>query len=137
MQSPETPRPMKPYLIHAVLDYCRDNGATPYLMVAVDSYCQVPMEYVRDGRIVFDLSDEAIHRLAIDDSTLSFQARFGEQNEIFTVEVPLNRIIAVTPLEYQQFALHFEVTETPAQPKEDTSKPAERSSSVRRPMRIK
>ena len=30
------PRPMKPYLINAVLDYCRDTGTTPYVMVAVD-----------------------------------------------------------------------------------------------------
>ena len=29
------PRPMKPYLINAVLDYCRDTGTTPYVMVAV------------------------------------------------------------------------------------------------------
>ena len=26
------PRPMKPYLINAVLDYCRDTGTTPYVM---------------------------------------------------------------------------------------------------------
>ena len=29
------PRPMKPYLINAVLDYCRDTGTTPYVMVAI------------------------------------------------------------------------------------------------------
>ena len=101
------PRPMKPYLINAVLDYCRDTGTTPYVMVAVDHACRVPQEYVRDGRIIFDLTDEAVNRLAISDTELTFQARFGENNEIFDVLVPLNRIIAVTPLECQQFALHF------------------------------
>jgi len=40
------PRPMKPYLINAVLDYCRDTGTTPYVMVAVDHACRVPQEYV-------------------------------------------------------------------------------------------
>ena len=98
------PRPMKPYLINAVLDYCRDTGTTPYVMVAVDHACRVPQEYVRDGRIIFDLTDEAVNRLAISDTELTFQARFGENNEIFDVLVPLNRIIAVTPLECQQFA---------------------------------
>ena len=57
------PRPMKPYLINAVLDYCRDTGTTPYVMVAVDHACRVPQEYVRDGRIIFDLTDEAVNGL--------------------------------------------------------------------------
>jgi stringent starvation protein B len=124
------PKPIKPYLINAVLDYCRDTGATPYLMVAVDSACRVPEEYVRDGRIVFDLSDEAINRLDINDRSLSFQARFGESNTIFDVFVPLNRIIAVTPLEYQQFALQFEVTPSEEEPQQPAPAP-------RRPTRVK
>ena len=90
------PRPMKPYLINAVLDYCRDTGTTPYVMVAVDHACRVPQEYVL---------------------------------------VPLNRIIAVTPLECQQFALHFEVTETPVEEPEEA--PAQPAPGVRRPMRVK
>lgn len=129
------PRPMKPYLINAVLDYCRDTGTTPYVMVAVDHACRVPQEYVRDGRIIFDLTDEAVNRLAISDTELTFQARFGENNEIFDVLVPLNRIIAVTPLECQQFALHFEVTETLVEEPEEA--PAQPAPGVRRPMRVK
>ena len=31
------PNPIKPYLVTAVLDYCRDNAATPYVIVRVDS----------------------------------------------------------------------------------------------------
>ena len=54
------PRPMKPYLINAVLDYCRDTGTTPYVMVAVDHACRVPQEYVRDGRIIFDLTETPV-----------------------------------------------------------------------------
>lgn len=49
--------------------------------------------------------------------------------------VPLNRIIAVTPLECQQFALHFEVTETPVEEPEEA--PAQPAPGVRRPMRVK
>ena len=129
------PRPMQPYLINAVLDSCRDTGTTPYVMVAVDHACRVPQEYVRDGRIIYALTDEAVNRLAISDTELTFQARFGENNEIFDVLVPLNRIIAVTPLECQQFALHFEVTETPVEEPEEA--PAQPAPGVRRPMRVK
>lgn len=127
-------RPIKPYLINAVLEYCRDTSSTPYVMVAVDDACNVPMEFVRDGNIVFDLSDEAINRLVIDDETLSFQARFGENNAIFNVLVPLNRIIAVTPLEHQQFALHFEVTESKVT---GSTEKTDSSVQTRRPMRVK
>ena len=110
-------------------------GYDAYVMVAVDHACRVPQEYVRDGRIIFDLTDEAVNRLAISDTELTFQARFGENNEIFDVLVPLNRIIAVTPLECQQFALHFEVTETPVEEPEEA--PAQPAPGVRRPMRVK
>ena len=130
------PKPMKPYLINAVLDYCRDTGTSPYVMVAVDHACQVPMEYVRDGRIVFDVTDEAVNWLVVADDALSFQARFGEMNEIFDVYVPLNRIIAVTPLECPQFALHFEVTESMVAEKPQEA-PATDTPPVRRPMRVK
>lgn len=129
------PNPIKPYLINAVLDYCRDNAATPYLLVDVDDACHVPMEYVRDGRIVFDISDEATNRLEVSYTGVSFQGRFGENNDIIEVYVPLNRIAAVTPIEYQEFALAFPVTESePEQKAEDTpSAPV----TPRRPMRVK
>lgn len=132
-------KPIKPYLIEAVLNYCRDNACTPYVMVAVDTACQVPMEYVRDNRIVFDVSDEAVHNLAISDDWFVFQARFGEKNEIFTVEVPLNRIVAVMPLEYQELGLQFEVTETPKRltDTQETESTAQEKTAPRRPMRVK
>ncbi len=130
----EAPTPIKPYLINAVLDYCRDTGCTPYLVVAVDDACRVPLEYVRDGHIVFNISDEATNRLAVTVTELSFQGRFGENNEIFDVSVPLNRIEAITPLEHQEFALSFSVTPTEA-PKEAEQVPAQ--SRPRRPTRLK
>ena len=138
-----TVRPMKPYLINAVLQYCRDTDCSPYLMVAVDDCCSVPTEFVTDGRIIFDLSDEAIHNFTMDDDELSFQARFGENNRIFTVVVPLNRIIAVTPLEHQEFAMQFEVL--PSIPREgrEAADAAARAADEnppkpsRRPMRVK
>lgn len=133
------PNPIKPYLVTAVLDYCRDNVATPYVIVRVDSSCQVPMEYVRDGTIVLDVSDEAVNRLEVSNEALSFQARFGENNEIFNIYVPLNRIAVVTPLEYQEFALRFEVTPTVQQREE--AEPSDGSSPLappaRRPVRLK
>lgn len=132
---PGEPAPtMKPYLINAVLEYCRDHALTPYLLVHVDDACQVPEEYVRNNSIVFDISDEAIHNFGVSDEELTFQARFGEDNAIFTVVVPLNRIFAITPLEYQELAIQFEVTPSV---KKDASEQSAEPAPQRRPMRVK
>ncbi len=126
------PPSMKSYLIEAVLSYCRDYGFTPYLVVKVDEACKVPMEYVRQGTIVFDVSDEAVHNFSLSQDELSFQARFGEDNAIFTVEVPMARVFAVTPLEHQELSLQFEVTASPV-----TQKSEAQPEETRRPKRLK
>ena len=131
----DEPKPIRPYLVRAILDYCRDTGMTPYVVVQVDDYCNVPMEYVRDGQIVFDVSDEAVNKFVIDDEAMSFQARFGENNVICNVYVPVNRISAVTPIEYQQYGFSFKVTATV--PTEESASAAAETAAPRRPMRVK
>lgn len=126
-------KPIKPYLMDAVLEYCRDNGCSPYMMVAVDDYCVLPREYVRDNMIVFDLSDEAVNQLSITSDAVQFQARFS--GEVENVYVPLNRVAAVTPLEYQEFALRFEVT--PTEKASQTENSDGEAAPVRRPTRVK
>ncbi|NBU01256.1 MAG: hypothetical protein EBT41_04435 [Betaproteobacteria bacterium] len=46
----------KPYLIRAIHEWCSDQGHTPYLAVAVDEHTIVPMEYVKGGEIVLNVS---------------------------------------------------------------------------------
>lgn len=131
----EEPKPIRPYLIRAVLEYCRDTGATPYVVVQVDDYCRVPTEYVREGQIVFDVSDEAVHKFNIDDEAMTFQARFGENNVIFDVYVPVNRISMVMPLENQHCGFTFKVL--PTQPLEEKVDEPSENMAPRRPARVK
>lgn len=131
----EEPKPIRPYLIRAVLEYCRDTGATPYVVVQVDDYCQVPTEYVREGQIVFDVSDEAVHQFNIDDEAMTFQARFGEDNVIFEVYVPVNRISMVMPLEYQHCGFTFKVL--PTQSTDGKAETPAETVAPRRPTRLK
>jgi len=89
MQIPST----KPYLLRGLYEWCRDNGFTPYIAVAVDDHTVVPREHVRDGQIVLNVSEEATSRLHIDNERLSFVARFGGVAR--EISVPIERVAAI------------------------------------------
>jgi stringent starvation protein B len=70
-------RSTKPYLIRAIFEWCSDSGLTPYLSVKVDAQTRVPLEYVKNGEIVLNISPDATHRLTIDGEGVRFSARFN------------------------------------------------------------
>ena len=70
-------RSTKPYLIRAIYEWCGDSNLTPYLSVKVDARTRVPMEFVKDGEIVLNISHDAAHRLTIGDDIIQFAARFS------------------------------------------------------------
>lgn len=79
-----------PYLIRAIFEWCCDNGLTPYIAVKVDETTKVPMEYVKNGEIVLNVSPDASRNLKIGNELLQFSARFaGVSREI---SVPINTI---------------------------------------------
>ncbi|MGE5339107.1 MAG: stringent starvation protein B, partial [Gemmatimonadota bacterium] len=67
----------KPYLIRAICEWCTDAGFTPYVAVAVDASVRVPMEFVKNGEIVLNVSALATNRLKIGNEAIEFQARFS------------------------------------------------------------
>jgi stringent starvation protein B len=73
----------KPYMIRAIYEWCADSGYTPYIVVKVDRYTKVPMEYVKNGEIVLNLSPDATHKLTLGNDVIQFSARFaGVSREI-------------------------------------------------------
>ena len=70
-------RSTKPYLIRAIHEWCTDSGLTPYLTVKVDAQTRVPMEHVKNGEIVLNVSHDATHRLTIGNELIQFAARFN------------------------------------------------------------
>ncbi len=86
-------RSTKPYLIRAIHEWCSDNSFTPYLSVKVDANTRVPMEYVKDGQIVLNLSHDAAHKLTIGNDSIGFAARFkGVSRECF---IPMEAVIGI------------------------------------------
>jgi stringent starvation protein B len=89
MSEPST----KPYLLRAIYEWCTDAGFTPYVAVAVDESVRVPVEFVKNGEIVLNVSALATNRLKIGNDAIEFQARFGGVPR--DVYVPINRVIAI------------------------------------------
>jgi stringent starvation protein B len=77
----------KPYLIRAIYEWCADNGLTPYLAVRVDAQTSVPMDYVKDGEIILNLSAEAVRNLHLGNDIISCGGRFGGVPHEITVPV--------------------------------------------------
>ena len=79
--------PTTPYLIRAIWEWCVDNGFTPYIAVKVDSATRVPMEYVRNGEIVLNVSPDATRNLKIGNELIQFSARFNGVSREVSVPV--------------------------------------------------
>ncbi|MBI1989280.1 MAG: ClpXP protease specificity-enhancing factor [Betaproteobacteria bacterium] len=93
-------RSTKPYLIRAIYEWCSDSGLTPYLSVKVDARTRVPMEFVKNGEIVLNISPDAAHRLTIGEDTIQFAARFsGVSREC---SVPVTAVIGIFARENSQ-----------------------------------
>jgi stringent starvation protein B len=117
----------KPYLLRAIYEWCTDSGYTPHIAVKVDAATTVPMEYVRKGEIVLNVSYGATSGLKMDNDAIHFRARFnGISRELY---IPVANVLAIYANENGQ-GMAFEVTQGAAetmpahQPAEAPSAPA-------------
>ena len=84
----------RPYLLRALYEWIVDNGMTPHVLVdAGMPGVRVPMQSVKDGRIVLNIAERAVGGLRMDNDALRFSARFGGVSQ--SVLVPLEAVIAV------------------------------------------
>ena len=102
----------KPYLLRAIYEWCTDSGYTPYLAVKVDAATTVPMEYVKKGEIILNISYGATSGLKMANDAITFRARFnGVSRELY---VPVQNVLAIYANENGQ-GMAFEVTATAAE----------------------
>lgn len=102
----------KPYLLRAIYEWCTDSGYTPYLAVKVDAATTVPMEYVRKGEIILNISYGATSGLKMDNDAIHFRARFnGVSRELY---IPVQNVLAIYANENGQ-GMAFEVNATAAE----------------------
>lgn len=84
----------RPYLIRAMQQWMVDNGNTPHIVVNAEvDGVTVPVEHVKDGKIILNISDSAAHNLKLGNDGVSFRARFG--GVPFDVWVPMRSVMGV------------------------------------------
>jgi len=88
--------PSRPYILRALYEWLLDNDSTPYLLVdATIRNVTVPQQFVKDGRIVLNISPSAVRGLHIDNDALSFNARFsGQPMDVYVPIVAVQAIYA-------------------------------------------
>lgn len=86
--------PLKLYLMRAVYDWAVENQLTPHIIVdASQSGVRVPSRSVQDGKIVLNVSPQAVQGFVLDERAVTFSARFG--GKPFEVECPIFAVRAV------------------------------------------
>ena len=84
----------RPYLLRALREWIVDNGQTPHLMVNAElPGVTVPNQYVKDGKIVLNVSPEAIEDLTMSNQWVNFQARFS--GVIQQIRLPIMSVEAI------------------------------------------
>jgi stringent starvation protein B len=106
----------RPYMIRALYEWCADNGFTPFISVSVDETVRVPMEFVKNGEIVLNISYDATSGLVIGNEYIEFKGRFGGVAR--DILVPVERVMAIYARENGQ-GMAF-----PVQAATEGSKPA-------------
>jgi stringent starvation protein B len=80
----------KPYLARALWEWCCDNGFTPLIHVTVNQQTRVPLQFVKEGQIVLNISQNATRGLQMSNDSIQFNARFGGVSQ--EVNVPWSAV---------------------------------------------
>lgn len=86
----------KPYLLRAIYDWAIDHHLTPQVLVDVSTKGDevvVPIDYVKEDRIVLTIHPQSVMGLEMDNQNLRFSARFS--GKPFEVCIPIVAIIAI------------------------------------------
>ena len=86
--------PKRPYFIRAMYEWISDNNFTPYIAVdaEVPNVC-VPERFIKNGRIIFDISFKATNKLRTGNDAIEFDARFS--GKIAHIYIPINAVLAI------------------------------------------
>ncbi len=87
-------KPRRPYLLRALHEWITDSGNTPHIVVdAASESVVIPRQYVKDGKIVLNVSFSATQFLKLGNDFVTFEARFGGTS--FSVNVPIKAVLGI------------------------------------------
>lgn len=86
--------PSRPYLLRAFYDWIVDNRATPYVVVSADMPgVDVPKDYIENGRIILNISPNAVRGLSMTNDSVAFNARFA--GTPYDIYIPIRAVSAI------------------------------------------
>jgi stringent starvation protein B len=111
--------PKRPYLLRAMHQWITECGNTPHVIVdAGREGAEVPRAYVKDGKIVLNLSEGATQRLRLGNEEVEFDARFA--GVIHHVRFPMSAVLGIYARETSEGMVFSEQdlgAESPTRPK--------------------
>jgi stringent starvation protein B len=92
-------------------EWMGDNIHTPHIVVdtSVDGV-SVPVEHIKDGKIILNISESAAHNLKLSNDSVSFRARFS--GVPFDVWVPMQSVLGIYARETGQGMIFSQDAET-------------------------
>ncbi len=112
----------RPYLLRAMHEWMTECGHTPHVIVdAARAGSEVPQAYVKDGKIVLNLSGSATQRLRLGNEDIEFDARFA--GVVHHVRVPISAVLGIYARETGEGMVFSEQDLGPEPP--SSPKPAE------------
>ncbi|MDE2138021.1 MAG: ClpXP protease specificity-enhancing factor [Gammaproteobacteria bacterium] len=122
--------PKRPFLLRAMHEWISECGHTPHVIVdAAHEGAEVPRAYVKDGKIVLNLSAGATQRLKLGNDDVEFDARFA--GVVHHVRFPVSAVLGVYARETGEGMVFSEQDLGPDPPKRPP--PAAEEGSPRRP----
>jgi stringent starvation protein B len=109
----------RPYLLRAMHDWMSDNGETPHVIVDSERPgVEVPRAYVKDGKVVLNLSASATQRLVLGNDWIEFDARFA--GVVHHVRIPISSVMGIYARETGEGMVFSDQDLTPDPPTKPT-----------------
>jgi stringent starvation protein B len=120
--------PKRPFLLRAMHQWIAECGHTPHVIVdAAHEGAEVPRAYVKDGKIVLNLSESATQRLRMGNEVVEFDARFA--GVIHHVRIPVSAVLGIYARETNEGMVFSEQDLGPEPP----TSPTQADEGARRP----
>jgi stringent starvation protein B len=112
----------RPYLLRAIHEWITDSLCTPHIVVDANvAGVEVPRQYVKDGKIVLNISWNATANLRLGNDEVSFSGRFGGAS--MAVRIPMAAVLAIYARETGQ-GMIFTDEDVDAPPSAEATAPA-------------
>ena len=106
-----------PYLIRAYCDWIEDSNFTPHILVDCEKNgVVVPKDFIKEGKIVLNISSSATEGRIITNNSVSFKARFSGKSQ--KIIIPCKAVLSIYAQESGEGMFFDDKVET----KSDTNK---------------